>query len=374
VSNFLSRMLDQGAGDLDAVAFQRRKDDIAMRLRFDSDRDRLSGWLETLTEHRDSAVELLRLALNEPRFDRSAMERVHEQILAKMAADAKNPEKVAAETWHSIAFPGHPYGRSVIGTQQSVKAISARDLSKYHRRILARNGLKVVAVGDIDVVTLKPLLDKVFGALPSEQQLIPLENVTVSSNAKVTVVKMPVAQSVVLLGLQGIRRADSDFTTADVINHIFGGDTDFSRLWTEVRAKRGLAYSAFSRLNADSKIPTLTTTVGTRNNNVAKVINLIREEMRHMARDGVSAGDLANAKDYLTGSFPLNFNTNANTADMLLRIQEQKLGIDYVNTRNAKIEAVSLVDIKRVAARLLNVDALQIVVVGDPDKSELSTD
>lgn len=370
VSHFLSRMLDQGAGDLGAVAFQQRKDDIAMRLRFDSYKDRFSGMLETLTEHRDAATELLRLALNKPRLDRSAMDRVLEQILAKMMANAEDPNIVATETWNEIAFPDHPYGRSSIGTEESVKAISPYDLSTFHKRILGRNGLNVVAVGDIDRATLKLLLDRAFGALPSEQDLAPVEKVTVRKSSKITTVKLPVPQSVVLLGLQGLERTDPGFVAADMMRHIFGGQSDLSRLWTEVREQRGLAYEAFSLLDPDSNAPTLKTRVATRPNNVTEVIDIIRKEMRHIARDGVSAGDLTNAKDYLTGSFQLKFNTNANTVAMLLRIQEQKLGIDYVNTRNAKIQAVSLADIKRVAARLLKVDDLLIVIVGNPDEPE----
>lgn len=370
-SHFVSRMLDQGAGDLDAVAFQLRKDDIAMRLRFQSYKDRLSGMLETLTEHRDAATELLRLALNKPRFEQSAMGIVRDQILTKMIAESADAKIVARKRWDEIAFSPHPYGRPVIGTEKSVKAISRHDLTTYHKRIFGQNGLNVVAVGDIDRNTLKPLLDRVFGALPSKQELMLVEQAAVSKSAKITSVKLPVPQSVVLLGLQGIKGTDPDFTAADLITHVLGGDSDFSRLWTEVRERRGLAYEASSALDPNCKAPTLKVTVATRPQNVAEVIDVVRTEMRRIARHGVSMMDLANVKDYLTGSFPLKFNTNAKTAATLLRIREQKLGMDYMNTHIAKVEAVSLEDIKRVAARLLIVSDLQIVVVGDPDEAHI---
>jgi len=371
VSNFLSLMLDQGAGDLQAAAFQRRIADIAMHLSFKSEEDRISGRLEVLTEHRKKAVELLRLALNQPRFDHAAMGRTRQKILANLTRNDSDPHRVAMKTWNDLAFPGSPKHDSHMGTEESVRSISGHDLSAYHKRVFARDGLRVVAVGNIDPAKLRLLLDKVFGPLPAKQRLIPVGQLKIGKGAQIEIVDMPVDNSVMVLGVQGIRRTDPDFVAAEVMNHILGGDYDFSRLWSELREKRGLVYSASSRLNPDKISPTLTFHADTRHENVPQVINIIRREMRRIAAGGVSSADLSNAKDFLIGSFALNFKSNAIIADFLLWVKENKFGIDYLRIRNAKIDAVNLDDIQRVAKRLLKIGQLKIAIVGKHRKSEI---
>ena len=181
------------------------------------------------------------------------------------------------------------------------------------------------------------------------------------------VIKMPVPQSVVILGLAGLRRSDPDFIPAYVMNHILGGGGFSSRLMNEVREKRGLAYSVYSFLSAGDHAGALVAQVATKNEKVAESIDVIRAEMKRLVDEGVKEEDLANAKSYLTGSYPLRFDTNSKIASQLLGIQQEDLGIDYVNKRNDLINAVTLADIKRLAARLLKVEQMVVTVVGQPE-------
>ena len=113
---FISAMMDEGAGDLDAVAFQEREQGLAMRMDFDASRDVMLGNVQTLTANQDAVFDLVRLALTKPRFDKDAVERVRAQILAGLKFDENDPETVASLAWDKLAFPGHPYGRPVKGT------------------------------------------------------------------------------------------------------------------------------------------------------------------------------------------------------------------------------------------------------------------
>ena len=365
-ANFLSSMLDEGAGNLNAQAFQERMEELALKMGFEDGADSFYGHFTTLTENRDDAVEMLRLAINEPRFDADAIERMRKQHLTSIAFAEKDPSRVASRAWDATAFPSHPYGRHGSGTKKSVASINEADLENYRKRIFARQGLKVAAVGDIDPTALGKLLDKVFGALPEKPSLNPIANVEPKKGGILKIVKMDVPQSVAKFGFSALPRKHPDFIPAYVLNHIIGGGGFSSRLMEEVREKRGLAYSVYSYLEPLRYTSVMNGSVATKNEEIAQSLDVIRSELMAMATKGPSAKELEDAKNYLTGSYALRFDTSSKIASQLLAIQTEDLGIDYVNTRNKQIEAVTLEDIKRVAKSLIKSDDLIIVVVGNP--------
>ena len=366
LANFLTAMMDEGAGDLDATKFQERMEELAFRMSFEDSRDGFYGSFETLTTNSEPSIEMLRLALNNPRFDADAMERVRKQLLSGLAFAAKNPNRVAGKAWSALAFSGHPYGRPAEGTPESVASITKADLDGFRKRTFARDTLKVVAVGDIDATQLGLLLDRVFGDLPAKSELTPVPEVTPTAKEKVEVIEMDVPQSVVQFGMSGIARDDKDFIPAFVLNQILGGGGFASRLTEEVREKRGLAYSVYSYLQPYRKTAIFAGGVATKNEEVGRSLDLIRSELKRMSDDGPSPTELDNAKSYLTGSFALRFDTNAKIANQLLGFLFEGYGMDYIDKRNELITAVTLDDVKRVAKRLLKADELIVTVVGKP--------
>jgi zinc protease len=366
LANFLTSMMDEGAGDLDAQAFQRRVEELAVRFSFEDGRDNLYGSFETLTESRDAAVALMKLAITKPRFDTEAVDRVRSQLVAGLAFAARDPDKVASEKWNAAAFAGHPYGRSANGSAESLKSITRDDLESYRRRVFAKDTLKVVAVGDIDAAGLGRVLDELFGGLPAKAELTPVAKVTLKAAEKLHVIDMNIPQSVARFGLGGIARKDPDFMPAFVLNHIIGGGGFSSTLMQEVREKRGLAYSVYSYLQPYKYGSVFAGGVATKNEAMAQSLDIIKAELKRMADAGPTAAELANGKSYLIGSYALRFDTNAKIANQLLAIQQEDLGIDYVDRRNQEIEKVTLEDLKRVAKRLFVMDDLLVTVVGKP--------
>ena len=366
VANFLSSMMDEGAGDLDSHKFQERMEELAFRMSFEDARDGFYGSFETLTANRDPSIEMLRLALNQPRFDADAVERVRKQLLSGLAFAAKNPNRVAGKAWSAQAFPGHPYGLPSDGTPESIAKITRDDLEAFRKRNFARDNLKVVAVGDINAEQLGALIDRVFGDLPAKADLTPVATITPEAKERVQVVHMDVPQSVVQFGAPGIARDDDDFMPAFVLNQILGGGGFASRLTEEVREKRGLAYSVYSYLQPYRRAAIFAGGVATKNEEVGRSLDVIRSELRRMAENGPTSEELQNAKDYLTGSFALRFDTNAKIANQLLGFLFEGYGIDYIDKRNALVNAVTLEDVKRVAARLLKADELIVTIVGKP--------
>jgi zinc protease len=363
---FISAMMDEGAGDLDAVAFQEREQALAMRMDFDASRDVMLGNVQTLTANKDEVFDLVRLALTKPRFDQDAVERVRAQILAGLKFDENDPETVASLAWDRLAFPSHPYGRPIKGTMASIASVSPADLKSYADRVFARDKLVISVVGDIDADTLGKALDHVFGELPANAALAPVADANPPLGPTREIIEMDVPQSVAQFGHRGIARKDDDFIPAYVLNYIIGGGGFSSRLMEEVREKRGLAYSVHSNLFPFQHGAVFVGNVATKNEAVGQSLDVIESELRRLAEQGPTAEELASAKSYLTGAYALRFESSSSIANQLLWIQIEDLGIDYVNRRNELIEAVTLEDISRVAKRLFEADRLITTIVGKP--------
>ena len=365
VANMITALLDEGAGELDAAAFQERMEQSALELRFSDDRDHFRGSLRTLSERRDEAFELLRLALMAPRFDADAVERIRVQILAELRRSATNPNDIASKAWWAAAFPGHPYGRPDKGTLESVAQIKPDDLRTYTRNVFAREHLKVAVVGDIDAAAVGAMLDHVFGGLPAQAQLAAVPYALPTGLGHRTVIELDVPQAVVSLGGIGLPRKHPDFITAYVVNHILGGGSFTARLYQEVREKRGLAYGVSTHLYPLERSALLSGWTAVRADRTGEAVDLIEAEFRGMAENGPTEEELAKAKDYLKGSYALRFDTSTKIAAQLVQIQVDDLGIDYIERRNRLIDGVTLDDARRVAKSLLSTGLL-VVVVGKP--------
>jgi len=366
VANFVSGMLDEGAGDLRSVDFQERQEELAAKMSFDAGRDEFTGNFQTLTRNLKQATELLRLALTQPRFDVSAVDRIKKQILTGLKFDQNNPRTVASKEWFKLAFNGHPYARPVKGSLESVARIGRGDLQEFANKVFTRDTLKVAVVGDIDAEKLGPLLDKIFGDLPAASDLKPIAEAKPPLGPQRKIIEMNVPQSVAVFGHAGPKRKDKDFIASYLLNYVLGGGGFNSRLTEEVREKRGLAYSIYSTLSPYQRGAIYVGNVATENKSMARSLKVIQSELKRMAEKGPTAKELKYAKQYLTGSYALRFDTSSKIANQLLWIQIEDLGLDYIDTRNAKIEAVTLQDVRRVAKRLLKFDGLIVTIVGKP--------
>lgn len=368
LAELVSGLLDEGAGGMDSRAFQQALEDVAASLRFSADLDRFDGTLRSLSAHKDRAFELLRLALTAPRFDAEPVERIRAQLLAALESRRDDPRRLARRAWYAAAFDGHPYARPVSGSPESLRAIAREDLARFARARLVRAGLAVGAAGDVSAPELAERLDRAFGALPAGGAPPALPE-AVFGGGRLAIVRKPIPQSVIVFGQAGLKRGDPDYYTAYVMNHILGGGSS-SRLNAELREKRGLVYSVYSYLNPLDRAGLVMGGLATANAQAGAALALVRAQWRRLAERGVAAGELADAKTYLNGSFPLRLDSTGDVAAMLTAVQVNRLGIDYLDRRASLIDAVAAADVKRLARRLLDPDALTVVVVGDPEGIE----
>jgi zinc protease len=364
-ASLAANLLDEGAGDLDAAIYHDRLERHAIELGFRVGRDDFYGTLRTLSEHRDEAFDLLRLALTAPRFDSEAVERIRGQVLSALRRETTNPNSIASRTWWQTAFPGHPYGRETKGSLETLPHVDAADLRDYVRRAFARNELKIAIVGDVDAATAGALIDRAFGTLPAKNDLRPVADTMPHGLGRRIVVPLDVPQAVVTFGGPGVARSDPDFMAAYIVNHILGGGSFSSRLYREVREKRGLAYGVSDNLVWLRHAAVLIGGTATRADRTADALAIIEAEMKRIAADGPTAEELANAKSYLKGSYALSLDTSSKIAAQLVQIQIDNLGIDYIQRRNAMIDAVTIDDAKRLAKRLYG-GGLLVAIAGRP--------
>ncbi len=362
----MSALLDEGAGALDAVAFHNALDDKAIELSFSADRDHISGHMRSLAAEAASAFNLMGLALNEPRFDDDALERVKAQMVAGLKHEANDPDSVAGRAFRAAAFPNHPYGHGARGTIDSVPAISRDDVVSLHASLLARDNLCIAVVGAISAKVLASELERVFGRLGAKADTRSVPAVTMAGLGETRVNDLDLTQSTVRFGRPGLKLHDPDYSAAMVVNHVLGGGIFTARLFREVREKRGLAYSVYSHLANYDHCDMMMGATTTKNERVAESIEVISHEIRALGQDGPTAEELEKAKRYLTGSYALRFDTSSKIAGQLVFLQTAGFSVSQLDTRNAEIEAVTMADAQRAAARLFGDGKLLVAIAGRP--------
>jgi len=351
----MSGLLDEGAGDLDSQAFHGALEDKAIEIGFHADQDKIAGRLRTLSKNLDRASALFGLALNAPRFDEEPFERVRDQVKAHLRHEINDPNTVAYRSFRARVFAGHPYEHPNDGTLESLDALARPDMSALHSKLLARDALHIAVVGAISEERAGRLLDEAFGPAPflglGAEQVIDLD----------------VPQTTIRFGRPAPERKDEKHIPAFVLAHILGGGTGLSsRLFREVREKRGLAYTAYAGLSTLDHASYLTGGTTTKNERARESLDVIRGEILDMAQNAVGEEELEKGKRYLIGSYPLRFDTSTKIAGQLVQMQLDGYGVDWLVERNEAIRRVTPADAKRAAEAMFGDGALSVVMVGRP--------
>lgn len=362
LTDLMSGLFDEGAGDIRSDAFQAWLDDLGGDMSFSVSKDAVRGSLRVLAENRDQAVKLLALAVQKPLFDQDAVDRIREQLAVGIRASERDPSTIAQKKFATMVYGKHPYGRWSEGTPESLAKITRDDLVSAHAKMFARDNVKIGIVGPVSPEEARKIIEQVFDALPQKAHLQTIEPAKLHLGGMTTVnYNMP--QTSITLLYPGIKRKDPEFFAAYLMNYILGGSGLTSRLFTEVREKRGLAYSVNSGLMNLDYASALTISTGTRADRAQESLKTIREEVKRMATTGVTASELAAAKSYIIGSYAVqNMGSSADIASTLVGLQEQDLPVDYIRKRGDLINAVTQDAANAVAKRLLSAEPAILMV------------
>ena len=366
-ATMLAGLLDEGAGEYDSQAFQRALDEKAVELSFQADRDYLGGRMRTLVRHLDRAGVLLQLAINAPRLDEEPFERVREQMNARLRHEANDPAHMASKAFREKVFAGHPYARPSEGEIDTLAALSRDDLKTMAGQELARGALLIGVVGAISETRASKLIDEVFADLPQAVAPLTIPPAPFTALGETEIVDLDVPQSTIRFGRPALERADPDYMASIVLAHVLGGGTGLSsRLFREVREKRGLAYSVSASVATYAHASYIYGGTTTKNERAHESLEVIRGEILDMAKGNISEEELEKGKKYLIGSYPLRFDTSTKIAQQLVHMQLDGYGLDWLIERNRRIAAVTLDHARSTAARLFGDGALSVTIAGRP--------
>ena len=359
-------MMNEGAGDLDSKAFAERMQELNMSFGCSTGSDWTSCSMTTLSENFEEAMEMVRLGLTETRFDEDPYNRAIEEIVVGLQQAETSAGTIAGRALYDAIYPDHPYARYALPA--TVQKVTIEDAIARRDAIMAKDNFLVTVVGDIAPDRLQTAMETTFADLPETSDVAEIEDVVLKPAVAEPIVKeLPQPQSLVAFTAPGFLRNDPDFFPAYVTNYILGGGGFSARLMDEIREKRGLTYGIYTSLSTQDHLGRWSGSAQTANANVGELIGVAKAELYKMATEGPTEDELADAKSYLTGAYPLGFDSNSKIAGQMMGVRQEKLGMDYFANRNAMVEAVTVEDVKRIASEYLMPENFTFVVVGQPE-------
>jgi zinc protease len=365
LARLMSYLMDEGAGQMDAQTFMAALSDRAINFSMAAEAERMMLSMSFLKEHAADAAKLGAMALTKPRFDAAPVRRMKDAILVEQAQIEDDPASKADLEWWRLAFAGTSYGVGAAGAPQTVAPLSQKDLREFHVKALTRANLLTVIVGDLSAAEAGALADELFGGLPMGAPLKDMGPVSLKRTG-VSLIDRDVPQSVIIFGMPAVTRDDPDFRALHTLNYMLGGGSFASRLMQEVRVKRGLVYGVSTSLTTFDRTGVVYGSLATKNETADEALEVVKAEIKRLRDEGPSEQELADAKAYLTGSWPLAFDSNASIATQLLAFRIYGKPPNYGELRNPEVEALTVENLREVARKHLDPDRIFVVALGKP--------
>ncbi len=372
LANLVSALLNEGTKTRKSSDISEEIEFIGASLNSSAESDYISITLSVLKKDIEKGFEIFSDIIINPSFPEIELKRKKDQIIGYLKQREEEPSFIAGRAFNKEVFGKHPYSRLVEGTPETIQTITAKDIADFHAVHFIPNNATLTIVGDLNTAELDVLLKKYFDLWNTAKQPKKSENqMPKEKNKKTIKIDKNTAQANIIMGHIGISRDNPDYYAVSVMNYILGGGGFSSRLMQTVRDGMGLAYDIHSFFSANKEKGAFQVIVQTKNESANKVIAEIIKQIEKIKKEKVSDQELADAKSYLTGSFPRRLETSRKTADFLAAVDFYNLGLDYAEKYSSYINSVSKEDILRVAKRYLDPERLLIVVVGNQEKIKL---
>jgi zinc protease len=360
-------LFNEGAGHYDAPELLRRRNLIGLRFSAAAGAEHFVVSFSTPSKYKDEAFELLRLAMHEPRFDAEPIGRARTAYLASVEASEKDPSTIASAALDLRVLGKHPFTMDWATRKAGLRSIDHSDIVAFRRRILARDSLKVAVAGDIDAATLAPLLDLLFGGLPAKAELRPLPTPT-GTPGGCHYIAMDIPQALVKFGVLTGRLTWERRRANQILDAILNGE---SRLFEEVRAKRGLVYGVGTTYTNYANFGIFEGAFAAAIEEVPEALSVTMRELRRMAAEGPTEEEVATVKRAFLGSYLLGLDTGAALANVMSNAQIAMRPITYLDDFVREMEKVTRQDVWEVAKLLLDPDRFTVIIAGAPTQTKL---
>ena len=359
-------LLSEGAGDLSANQISERFDELGARFSSTAQRDMANLTLRSLSEKEvlSPALETLTLLLSQPTFPKDAFERERKRMLVGIQQRKQSPGALADEAFYKAVFKTHPYAVMPTGYEDTVESLTVDDLKAFYQRYYVASNATIAIVGNLDRAQAEQVAKTVIGKLPKGTPAQNLPEVAAIPQQETISVEHPSAQTHILLGQPGMKRGDPDYYTLYVGNHMLGGSGLIARLSNEIREKRGLAYSTYSYFLPMQQYGPFQIGLQTRTDQADAALKVVHETVKTFIENGPTEEELTAAKKNITGGFPLRISSNKKILGYVGMIGFYDLPLDYLDTFNEKIQAVTAADIQDAFKRRVKPDKMVTVLVG----------
>ena len=368
ISTMVASLLTEGAGNMDSQQFKEVLEQKAIGMGFVADMDDFSGHLLTTRENMKTAFEMLMLAMTNPRFDEEDIRRKKAQMLVAIKRQTEHPSGVLALETAKEVFGKHPYARNPIGNATAIARIGRSQLNDFVKNHLIQSNLMVGIAGDVSEEEAGKIVDMLFGSLPESGRIVFVREAETVFNDRTKKVNHPAVQVVSAFVAKGVGRTHPDFYPLFIANHILGGSGLNSRLSIAARENEGLTYGIDTYMSLLDKAPTLRGGFSSTPENFDRVVEIVKREWAKMGQEGISEDELTEAKDYLIASYNLRFASIDTISSMLVYMQKDNLGIDFLQKRNDYVQQVKLKDVNRVAREYFHPENMIFVNVGSFEK------
>lgn len=372
VANLVASLLDEGTTSRSSKQLAEQIDFVGGSLGAQASEDFTTASARILRKDIDLGFTLLADILQHPAFPKQEFERVRSQILGEIVSDSDDPGHVAMKAFNQLVFQNHPYRWPVHGTEETLNKITLSDIQNFYAKEYLPNQIILTIVGDVTVEQATSLVQTYFGSwkrAPAPPR--PVRKQPNIEKKTVQFIEKDLTQSTIMLGHSGISRTNPDFYSVTVMNHVLGAGGFSSRLMDSIRDKQGLAYGITSHYDARAMPGSFWINLQTRTETTNQAINSALAEMKAIREAPVSDQELAEAKSFLMGSFPLRLDSTAKLAQVLGQVEFFGLGFDYFSQYPKWIDRVTKEDVQRVAKQYLNPQNYALVVVGNITKAKV---
>jgi zinc protease len=370
-AQLFASLLDEGAGPRDSASFQALLADHSISLSFQAGRDSLIGTMRTLTRHQDLAFDLLKDAIQSPRLDMDAIDRMRTALQIRIKENKVDPDWQAARLFNDRLFDGSPYAMNGGGTLKSLGVITRDDLLLFKKKTFFKNQIRIAVVGDFDSAFVQKKIDGIFGVLPNKDASVSPQTPTPLSHLGETYLyERDIPQTILMMAGPAPQIGDADEARFMVMNQIYGAGGFGSRLMDVIREQKGLTYGIYTGHTQMRQASYLSVYASTQNEQLPAMIKLFKSETEKIKTTSITQKELDDAKGYLLGSMASDLTSTAKISNLLLAQMIEGRDINALDRLRQDIDAVSISDVQAAAQKWLEPDHFLTILVGNPMKSD----